>query len=937
MRKKAKVQFEGAAAWSGIAGVRDAARRLVVVLAGIVLFGGTVAWHTPPEGTDTGGKGSPQRTFRLDGKFVHNVGRLQLQITNIGETGNQNNPSRTTVPSAEWPAGSGNDYLYAAGVWIGAIDASGIPHVSTALYQREFSPQVDFSTGPAVCATLPLDQVADVRESYEGIPGGNRVISSSVDPDDDGDGLVDEDFPNGLDDDGDGLCDEDYSAVGQQMFACEYFDDIPAIRQILPEHVPLGVRVRQTSYAWATPGQNDFVGMDYQITNRSGRTLRNVMVAIFADPDIGNRGIPGYFQDDQVGLFDRVVTYVGSTGQTVTRRIQMAYAYDNPDNPNNPQEAKGGDAPGYFGCMFLNHTVDPSGATAPNHVGVTSFKFFSGSGSFIQGGDPENDAQRYQLMTDPQLNPDVTGQQTSSRPLDYRFIMATGPFRSLLPDSSLTISVGWVMGLGLGIPDGTPPAPSKLVAADMIGGSLVANAISAQQVFDGLYTDLDGRLTTGTCGKETCLNSPQSILFQYPPLNVWPDSTCIIRFRSEIPNDPRYVDIAPFNPSVDCAQGGGRFWCVDNDIDPNQGHCASQDTLQLRISSPACVYVDLDCDANTGQGGREHLVHWVAASPLPAPFFAGQDGHNEPRDFVNSYDSKADSARVSAWFFPGDKKVTLKWNNYGELVRDAQRGNLKEFVGYRIYKAAGWDRPFGTNAPTKNLWSLLGEWRLDPTGTPARPLSELIDPSIGFSRIDSINVSWDPILKRNTSTFRTEVDTLFAVGRYTFVDTHVLNGFPYFYSVVPVSIVPGNGAISDIVLVGNPSATNAQVIYPRSDAQNDQKHVYVVPNPYKGHAEWDLVPREEDPSGTKVTFHNLPRTKGTIHIFTLSGDLVRDLPFDASAPPDLQYGKNPVTAGQGEVSWNLISRNGQKIVSGIYLFSVDTDLGREVGKFVIVR
>lgn len=925
-----------AVAGRGASGVLSAARRLGAIAAGVVLFGGTVAWHTPPEGSgSTGGKGDPQRLFRLDGKFVHNVGRLQLQITNLGETGNQNNPSRTTVPSAEWPAGSGNDYLYAAGIWVGAIDASGIPHVSTALYQREFSPQVDFSTGPAPCANLPLDQIADVRESYEGIPGGNRVISSSVNPDDDGDGLVDEDFPNGLDDDGDGLCDEDYAAVGQQMLATEYFDDIPAIRQIFPEHVPLGIRVRQTSYAWATPGQNDFVGMDYQITNRSGRTLRNVMVAIFADPDIGNRGVPGYFTDDEVGLFDRTVTYVGSTGETVTRRVQMAYAWDNPDNPNNPQEAKGGDAPGYFGCMFLNHTVDPSGATAPNHVGVTSFKFFSGSGSFIQGGDPENDAQRYQLMTDPQLNPDVTGQQTSSRPLDYRFIMATGPFRTLLPDSSLTISVGWVMGLGLGIPENTPGPPDKLVAANMIGGSLVANAISAQQVFDGLYTDLDGKLTTGTCGKETCLNSPQSILFQYPSASpvVWPDSSCIIRFRSEIPNDPRYASLQPFNESVECADGG-RFFCLD---EGGGGHCASQDTVQIRISSPACVYVDRDCDVNTGQGGKEHLVHWVAASPLPAPFFSGVDGRDEPRDFLNAYDTKAESTRVSAWYFPGDKKVTLKWNNYGELVRDAQRGNLKEFVGYRIYKAAGWDRPFGTNAPSKNLWSLLGEWRLDPTGTPARPLSELIDPSIGFSRIDSVRVSWDPIQKKVIPTTHLEVDTLFAVGRYTFVDTHVLNGFPYFYSIVPVSIVPGNAQISDIVLVGNPSATNAQVVYPRSDAQNDQQHVFVVPNPYKGRAEWDLVPREEDPSGTKVTFHNLPRTKGTIHVFTLAGDLVRDLPFDATAPPDLQYGKNPVTAGQGEVSWNLISRNGQRIVSGIYLFSVDTDLGREVGKFVIIR
>ncbi len=258
-------------------------------------------------------------------------------------------------------------------------------------------------------------------------------------------------------------------------------------------------------------------------------------------------------------------------------------------------------------------------------------------------------------------------------------------------------------------------------------------------------------------------------------------------------------------------------------------------------------------------------------------------------------------------------------------------------MGYRIYKASGWDRPLGTNAPARNLWSLLGEWRVDPTGTPAHPLSELIDPSVGIVHRDSVNVTWDSSGDSLTTIAHTERDTLFAVGRYSFVDTHVLNGFPYFYSIVPVSIVPGRGNVSDIVLIGNPSATNAQVVYPRSDAQKDQTHVYVVPNPYKGGAQWDLVPREEDPSGTKVTFHNLPATKGTIHIFTLAGDLVRNIPFDGTSPPDLQFGKSPVTSGLGEVSWNLISRNGQKIVSGIYLFSVDSDLGRDVGKFVIVR
>ncbi len=904
-------------------------RRTALTSAAFALWAGVCAFHQLPQDQIA----DPTRdgihyVFRNDGKFVHNVGRLALQITNFGETGNQDNPRRTTVPSAEWPPGSGNDYLYAAGLWIGALDATGIAHVTTATYEREFSPEIN---PQHVCVNLPIDQVADVRESYEGIPGGNRVISSSVNPDDDGDGRVDEDFLNGLDDDGDGLCDEDYSAIGQQMFASEYADDQPTTRQLFPEHVPLGVKVQQTSYAWATPGQNDFVGMDYKIINRSGRALRNVYVGIFADMDIGTRSVRGYFTDDEAGLVDTVVQYVGPSGDFVHRRIQMGYMWDNPDDPSRVQDAKGGDVPGYFGCMFLNHTTDPSGANAPRRVGITSFKFFSGSASFAAGGDPENDAQRYLLMSDPQLNPDVTGQMISARPLDYRFVMATGPFRSILPDSALTISVAWVMGLGRGPSQG--------------GGTMIDNAISAQQVFDGLYTDLDGNALTGTCGKETCLlNSNPSSRFTY---TIPESSLCRLRFHSNI-TDIRNEDgsqvfagVPDWDPTAPCdLQQEGKYVCQDQlggTIARGTAHCASQDTLNV-TPGPTCTYVDFDCDANTGAGGREHLVNWVAAAPLPAPFYAGQDGHGEVSDYLRLYNSRDDSTRISAWFFPGDHKVTLKWNNFAEQVRDAQRGNLKEFLGYRVYRASGWSRPLGTNAPSHDLWSLLGEWRVNPKGTPARPLSELIDPSIPIVNISPTVVRWDPNTRTvQDSVSHTEIDTLFGVGRYSYVDTHVLNGFPYFYSIVPVSVVPGDSAATDVILQGNPSANNAQVVYPRGDSRNDQKNVFVVPNPYKGGAEWDLVPREEDPSGTKVTFMNLPRTRGTVHIYTVAGDLVKDIPFDGRPPADIQVGKDPVTAGSGSVPWNLISRNGQKIVSGIYLYSVDTELGKQVGRFVIIR
>jgi len=465
--------------------------------------------------------------------------------------------------------------------------------------------------------------------------------------------------------------------------------------------------------------------------------------------------------------------------------------------------------------------------------------------------------------------------------------------------------------------------------------------LEAQAVFDGLYTDLDGNALTGQCGKETCLRNTQigGRGFTY---SIPESSLCRLRFHSDVNTVPQYASVPPWDAGVACQdQQDGKYVCQDQlggTIPGGMAHCASGDTLNIQIVSPECTYVDFDCDVNTGQGGRERLVNWIASAPLPAPFYAGQDGRGEVSDYLENYRTRDDSVRVSAWFFPGDRRVTLKWNSFAEQVRDAQRGNLKEFLGYRIYRAAGWSRPYGTNAPSRDLWSLLGEWRVQVKGTSARPLSELTDASAPVVNVNSVVVRWDPVQRvvRNDSSY-VEYDTLFAVGRYSYVDTHVLNGFPYFYSVVPLSVVPGDSAATDLLLQGNPSASNAQVVYPRGSSLNEQQSVYVVPNPYKGGAEWDLVPREEDPSGTKVTFMNLPRTKGTIHIYTLAGDLVKEIGFDGTPPEDLRYAKDPVTVGTGSVPWNLISRNGQKIVTGIYLYSVDTELGRQVGRFVIIR
>jgi hypothetical protein len=88
-----------------------------------------------------------------------------------------------------------------------------------------------------------------------------------------------------------------------------------------------------------------------------------------------------------------------------------------------------------------------------------------------------------------------------------------------------------------------------------------------------------------------------------------------------------------------------------------------------------------------------------------------------------------------------------------------------------------------------------------------------------------------------------------------------------------------------------------------------------------------LLPNADDPTGVRIVFANLPATRNTIKIFTEDGDLVQTLDHDG-------------TAGYGQVSWNLVSRNGQEIVSGLYLYAVqsaDSRFKDFIGKFVVIR
>jgi hypothetical protein len=158
------------------------------------------------------------------------------------------------------------------------------------------------------------------------------------------------------------------------------------------------------------------------------------------------------------------------------------------------------------------------------------------------------------------------------------------------------------------------------------------------------------------------------------------------------------------------------------------------------------------------------------------------------------------------------------------------------------------------------------------------------------------------------------------------VDHNVLNGFDYGYVVTAVVATPGrHGSTVGSEHYESPIATTFdRVVSPQATARPDIGHVWVVPNPFRANAAWDRPEVRADPLTHHIDFMGLPRTTCTIKIWTLAGDLVAQLDHDGSS-------------GDGQAAWNLVTRNGQDVESGVYLFTVDSSVGHQIGRFVVIR
>ncbi len=943
----------------GLSGVRAA-----VLIALVVLYAVPAAAWQDGECPILEMGYNPGGAFVTDGSYVMNVGEVQINVTNWGLIGSAFSiPSTLSdAPSCQWPAGSGDEYLWSSGLWVGGV-VLGERLVSVGGRFSEFMPleEVESTIYEAVGAKV-------IRPTGNDDASGRRHPMPQPNDDDDvdelGEPLIDEEVLNGLDDDGDGKIDEDFAQIGNQMFVLTNYDNTALARETYADHTPLNLEVVQRSYQWENDQVDDFVGFEYTIKNIGVTTIERVYVGFFSDSDIGSREGEGIADDDLAGSFRGLVR--ASDGSFVP--VEVGYMYDG---------AESGRLDGYFGVVFLGHDVDPTGNTAPSKVGLRTFQSFSGSQSFQQGGDPQNDDERYQLLS-------ATREEWDSDTLpgkqdDFRFLVSAGPFKVLGPDETLNFQVAMVVGPGLGNPRS--------------GSGLLAHCAEAYQTWDGIWEDQIGALVTdggvelnpGQRGRETMLCREDFDPDLYDAIIPdFGDTSCVD--PQWLLSQPRILDVDRFNYEgkncamfnmdncFECARQLS-YYCGPEDFELERWQCNQEEPLTIA----GC----------TGINNLDTQIHWIVGMAPPPP-------------------------GLRLW--SADSRVHVFWDDLSQRTPDL-RLQVIDFESYNIWRADNWDRPFGSsliNGPESSLWQKIGEYDVvnsfvnvreedgvtvldtiplgantgfdDIVYTPRVIDTDLHPEYVGladsmFSAVandptgewpdsrlpDIFNTNGDllpdfrPLEQWAYRTADADLDTFYAltpraadpandvvekipVQYFEYVDRDIHNGFIYFYSVtaadhaletasnlhnIDTDTPVGEG------LLGNPGASFESTT-PGAGSQSAEDrakfgtNIYVFPNPATRDAlaEYqEMFPNGDDPTGVRVTFTNLPAAKNTIKIYTVSGDLVVTIPHNGMA-------------GVGHVSWNLMSRNGQEIVSGIYLYAIQSDDDRfddYVGKFVVVR
>jgi hypothetical protein len=243
---------------------------------------------------------------------------------------------------------------------------------------------------------------------------------------------------------------------------------------------------------------------------------------------------------------------------------------------------------------------------------------------------------------------------------------------------------------------------------------------------------------------------------------------------------------------------------------------------------------------------------------------------------------RTDVDRAVLRWEPGDSLATDQARRSPEYHISSITGRF-DFQGYRVYRYQGTT----ISADPYRLATLVAE----------------------YDKVDGVG-------------FDTGLPALDQDGKRTFTDEHLLDGFPYWYSVVSFS--------APDVVNGLPSFQsgfneNSRLVYPGSAASTaaDKRVAGVYPNPYRAGSQYDS-PLGSLELGRKIWFTGLP-VRCRIQVFNLAGDLVKTLQHD--------------NANSGQEPWDILSDRVRAVASGLYVYVVEDLATGEIqrGKLVIIK
>ncbi len=380
---------------------------------------------------------------------MHKTGRLWFTVTNYGVLGNQRDYffrdclTGGFTSSAEFPGGSGVEYLFQGALWVGGI------------------------VGEDTLTSIGTDGWVNIREIFPDAGAKGSFIRRSA--------RKDSPF---------------YSpeAVSDLDLIAVYYDTLKDPRLVTnPDpadgkpHKPMGLRIEQRSYSWGASWGQDWVLLDYNITNLGNEAVKKSYVGLFLDPDIGNVNSGRATHSDDYCGFQRL-TLIDTCIENI-ENLNIAYAYDNDGDPEPGSDfGLSSKSPvGAFGVRVLRagQALRPDGTLAARQ----SFNWWIADSTQILDwgpqkapgriniyngrGEPTGDRMRYAYLVNREIDYDQvmsafsdpsaldtlieSGWLPPMQPLisafdvangaDSRFLVSVGPF-DLDPGESVPITFG---------------------------------------------------------------------------------------------------------------------------------------------------------------------------------------------------------------------------------------------------------------------------------------------------------------------------------------------------------------------------------------------------------------------------------------------------------------------------------------------------------------